>query len=149
MLSVMAGAMLYIRLAPVDVARWHLAPAAGSPTVGVQTGPQGARLVVEFEAATAAEVLARLDSFAMITPRTRRIAGSAESGLITWESRSAFWGFPDYTTAAATDGAGGATLRILARQRFGSQDFGVNAARLTAWLHLLRGDSAPVDSLSQ
>jgi Protein of unknown function (DUF1499) len=147
--ALVAGVMACIRLAPVDVARWHLAPEGGDqPTDGVQRVRGGASLVTVFEATPAAEVLARLDAMALITPHTRRIAGAPEAGLITWETRSAFWGFPDYTTAEAKDGAKGATLRLFARQRFGSNDYGVNAARLVGWLQLLRVSSAAEDNAS-
>ena len=47
------------------------------------------------------DVLARLDAIALQTPRTMRLDGSPEDGLITWVTRSAVFGFPDYTTAAA------------------------------------------------
>jgi len=77
-----------------------------------------------------AAALARLDAIAMASPRTRRLAGSPAEGRITWISRSRLWGFPDYTTAEATPGR----LVIHARQRFGSDDWGVNAARLQDWL---------------
>jgi hypothetical protein len=45
--------------------------------------------------------LARLDEIALATPRTTRLAGSPDEGRITWITRSALWGFPDYTTAQA------------------------------------------------
>jgi uncharacterized protein (DUF1499 family) len=70
----------------------------------------------------------------MATPRTRRIAGSLEEGMITWETRSRLWAFPDYTTARARAEGGQTLLDITARSRFGQYDYGVNAARLRAWL---------------
>lgn len=148
LVALMVGIMGYIRLSPPDVARWHVALGEAVRSDGVQVLPGGARATVMFADQTAGQVLARLDAIALATPRTRRIAGSPESGLITWETRSAFWGFPDYTTAAATATAQGATLDLLARLRFGRDDFGVNAARLTAWLHLLRADSAAAAGIS-
>lgn len=149
LLALMAGVMGFIRLAPVDVARWHQVPVGGDqPMDAVQRVPGGGALVTVFKATTGSEVLARLDAIAQTTPHTRRIAGAPETGLITWETRSAFWGFPDYTTAEAKDGPAGVTLRLFARQRFGSVDFGVNAARLTDWLQLLRATSGPVNSIS-
>ena len=50
-------------------------------------------------------------------------------------------GYPDYTTVQADPVPGGARLIIDARQRFGRGDFGVNAARIRAWLAhpLLKG----------
>lgn len=79
------------------------------------------------------DLLARLDAVALATPRTRRLAGSVAEGRITWITRSALWGFPDYTTAEVRpDG-----LYVHARLRFGSEDMGVNAARLRDWLSRL------------
>ena len=150
LLAVMAAAMAFIRLSPTDLARWHVPPQVGDGQVtdGPQSMPGGAYTATVFESETAAELLTRLDGLVLVMAQTRRVAGSPETGLITWETRSAFWGFPDYTTAEAIDGATGASLRLVARQRFGNADFGVNAARLAALLLLLRAASAPVDSLS-
>ena len=121
----------YVRLAPSDPGRWHVAPMAEGP-VGevVVAGLNRATLRLAPEAGAAAELLARLDAVALATPRTTRLAGSVEEGRITWVTRSAAWGFPDFTTAEA--GADG--LAVEARSRFGQSDMGVNAARLTDWL---------------
>ena len=75
-------------------------------------------------------MLGKLEARALATPRTRLIAGSAEEGLLTFQTRSLLWGFPDYTTASVTDG----TLVIYGRLRFGRSDIGVNKARILGWL---------------
>jgi hypothetical protein len=54
--------------------------------------------------------------------------------MITWVTRSAVLGFPDYTTAAARAEGSATALALHARLRFGRGDFGVNAARLRHWL---------------
>lgn len=128
-----AGGAAYVRLAPDDPARWHVAPPlaaleTGGATGTVQEVPGGA--AVQIAAADPAAALSRLDAIAMASPRTRRLAGSVAEGRITWISRSLIWGFPDYTTAQITPGG----LAIHARQRFGANDWGVNAARLRGWL---------------
>ncbi len=56
--------------------------------------------------------------------------------------RSRVFGFPDYLTvkAVAVDsnaGEGGAGLIIWSRARYGRSDFGVNQARVEAWLAAL------------
>lgn len=81
----------------------------------VQAGPDG---------------LARLDKVARATARTRVLAGSVEEGMVTYITRSAVIGFPDYTTVRQE----GDTLTLFARLRFGRSDFGVNAKRADAWL---------------
>lgn len=128
-----AGGAAYVRLAPDDPVRWHVAPRLAVLEKGGATGavlgvPGGA--AVQIAAADPAAALSRLDAIAMASPRTRRLAGSVAEGRITWVSRSRVWGFPDYTTAQITPGG----LAIHARQRYGADDWGVNAARLRDWL---------------
>jgi hypothetical protein len=136
---ILVGGMAYIRLAPSDPTQWHQAigavgELAGGPvnTVHQLTGGAVARVVLD--GVPAPQILARLDAIARETPRTIRLAGSPEDGRITWVTRSAMFGFPDYTTAEiVTDGPEGA-VDLFARQRFGAADFGVNSARLRDWL---------------
>jgi hypothetical protein len=132
------GVLAYVRLAPSDPAVWNTDPresysfASDAPS-GEVVALLGAA-ALQIEAADPAETLRRLDSIALDTPGTQRLAGSPEEGRITWITRSKLWGFPDYTTAeAGPDG-----VFVFARLRFGKSDLGVNAARLTAWLAELR-----------
>lgn len=111
----------YIRLAPSDPARWHVAPEGAERDL-----PGGVVRIVE----TGPDGLARLDSIASATPRTRVLAGSVSDGMITYITRTKVFGFPDYTTAQQD----GDTLRIHGRLRFGRKDFGVNKARVDGWL---------------
>jgi uncharacterized protein (DUF1499 family) len=129
LLAAVVAFALYVRLAPSDPARWHVAPVADGPAGQVQVAGLN-RATLRLAAAAPADLLARLDAVAMATPRTIRLAGSVAEGRITWVTRSALWGFPDYTTAELRpDG-----LAIAARSRFGQGDLGVNAARLGDWL---------------
>jgi uncharacterized protein (DUF1499 family) len=127
---------LYVRLAPSDPGRWHASPGADGPAGEVVVaGLNRATLRLGPEAGALADLLARLDAVALETPHTVRLAGSVEEGRITWVTRSALWGFPDYTTAEVLpDG-----LYIEARSRFGQGDNGVNAARLRDWQSRLLG----------
>ncbi|WP_372573162.1 DUF1499 domain-containing protein [Ruegeria jejuensis] len=112
----------YIRLAPSDVTEWHVAPIGdsdadtrGSVLRVLQTGP---------------EALKQFDEVARADPATKVLAGSLDQGMISYITRSKVFGFPDYTTAHQQ----GETLRIYARLRFGRSDFGVNRARVEAWI---------------
>ncbi|MDW4548674.1 DUF1499 domain-containing protein [Defluviimonas sp. D31] len=127
LLALLVGAGLaWIRLAPSDPARWHVDPA-------VPGEPDGARATLSLPGQGPAETLARLDAIARAAARTVRLAGSPEEGRITWITRSAVFGFPDYTTAQAVRNGADVDLTLHARQRFGRRDFGVNAARLRDW----------------
>lgn len=123
----LAAAALWVRLAPTDPARWHTDPLLG-------TTARNAFAVTVFDPRPAAAALAALDGVALASPRTRRVAGSVAEGRITWITRSALWGFPDFTTAAAVPDGQGTLLAIFARSRFGVADWGVNGRRVTGWL---------------
>lgn len=129
-LIVLGGFAAYVRLAPSDPARWNADPTQafagvqGPNDIVTQTNGAVVRIPVSDG------LLARFDAIAMATPHTTRLAGSVDQTRITWVTRSALWGFPDYTTAQINaDG-----LYIHARLRFGKSDLGVNAARLSDWL---------------
>ncbi len=151
-LVLLFGAVAFVRLAPSDPAAWNVAPAGLVPetagwsaldrdppaqTNGPVAMPGGAYALVQMTGSTAAEVLRQLDTVARATPRTVLLAGEPEQGLMTWVTRSAIWGFPDYTTAQAVQDGPQVSVAIVARQRFGSDDLGVNAARISAWLAAL------------
>lgn len=112
------GTAVYARLAPVDPTRWH-APVTATADRDL---PGGAVRVVAGDAARLAAVNAAL----LALPRTRVLAGSVAEGRITYITRSALFGFPDFTTVDFVDGE----LRLFARLRFGLSDLGVNRRRL-------------------
>lgn len=134
-LAAVAGMLAYVRLAPSDPQRWHVDLAAGGAPAHAHVFciRPGSRYA---SAADPKALLAQLDGIAMATPRTVRLAGSAQEGRITWVTRSAVMGFPDYTTAQVMEGPG---LCVAGRQRFGSQDWGVNARRIGGWMQELLG----------
>lgn len=139
-LAALVAFAAYVRLAPSDPARWDVSPSVSGWDQGgawdeVVAMEGGASLRLSTAVGAPDVLLARLDAIALATPRTQRLAGSVEAGRITWITRSALWGFPDYTTAEARpDG-----LYILSRLRFGRSDMGVNAARLKGWQASLTG----------
>lgn len=119
-IAVLAILVGYVRLAPSDPAVWHGIPEAEAElSSGVYRvmdgGPDG---------------LARLADVALGTPRTTLLAGSVGTGMMTFVTRSRFWGFPDYTTVSQQ----GDQLKIFARQRFGRSDLGVNKDRIDRWI---------------
>ncbi len=128
-LLLVAGVILigaYVRLAPSDPTKWHVAPIAeadrdlpGGVIRVVEAGPDG---------------LEKFDAIARAAPRTSVLAGSVDDGMITYVTRSRVIGFPDYTTVQQD----GDTLRIHGRLRFGRSDFGVNRDRVDGWLGALQ-----------
>jgi hypothetical protein len=136
-----AGFTAYVRIAPIDAALIQVDP----ETAGVAGGegrfivrPKGGDVAAPVFSETPEALLARFSAIALATPRTKIIAGSLAERRITYVTRSAFWGFPDYTTVAALPVSGGATLAIYARLRFGGSDLGVNKARVLSWLDALQ-----------
>jgi Protein of unknown function (DUF1499) len=131
------GGMAYVRLAPSDPARWHIDLAA--PDLNIEPGiafclRPGDRYMPADQDMNA--LLERLDQVALSTPRTKRVAGAVVEGRITWVTRTAVLGFPDYTTAQVMPGPG---LCVVGRQRFGTRDLGVNGRRIAGWMKDLLG----------
>lgn len=122
LLALVVVGMGFIRLAPSDPARWHVAP----QVEGDRDLAGGVMRLV----ADAPNALAQFDAIARATPRTTVLAGSVDEGMITYVTRTAVMGFPDYTTVRQD----GDSLKIYARLRFGASDLGVNRARVDAWL---------------
>ncbi|WP_294221102.1 DUF1499 domain-containing protein [uncultured Shimia sp.] len=119
------GFALYVRLAPSDPARWHKEPQVAHDS---DTENSARRLVM-----SGRDGLARFHQVAVGTPRTTVLEGSVEHGMVTYVTRSNLMAYPDYTTAYQD----GDMLKIYGRSRFGRKDFGVNAARVEAWIDAL------------
>jgi uncharacterized protein (DUF1499 family) len=135
-LVALVALIAWVRLSPSHPGEWHVDLAAGTLPAHAHVfciRPDNRYGPIQGDPKA---LLARLDAIATATPRTMRLAGSAEVGRITWVTRSAVMGFPDYTTAQIMDGP---SLCIAGRQRFGSQDWGVNAARIGGWMQELLG----------
>lgn len=136
LLALAVAGDLYVRFAPADPERWHVRPEMPEPGPGdwPETGGFRAARIVD---GNPPAVLAAFDAIARATTRTRRIAGSPEEGMVTYETRSLLWGFPDYTTVAAEPAGTGTRLLVHGRLRFGQSDMGVNRARIEGWLGAL------------
>jgi hypothetical protein len=120
----------YIRLVPADPDTWHEVTAAPAP--GDYPSESGF-LAVRAVDGSASRALTRADQVIRATPRTAWFAGSLAEGRITYVTRSALWGFPDYTTVW-TEGSAAPIIAIHGRLRFGRSDTGVNRARIEGWL---------------
>ncbi|MEH6773014.1 MAG: DUF1499 domain-containing protein [Cereibacter changlensis] len=129
------GFALYVRAAPSDAPDWHVDPqtvTAHSKLNSWLIAPGGDMEPVLFDLPPD-QIAAKLEAVAAATPRTALLAG--EGFHKTWVTRSALWGFPDYTSVwLAPTEAGGTSLSLYARSRFGKGDMGVNRQRVDAWL---------------
>lgn len=77
-------------------------------------------------------------------PRVRQVASDAGRRHLVFIQHSAFFRFPDVVTVEFLPvGQTRSTLAVLSRSRYGHGDFGVNAARVQAWLVKLRAVSDP------
>lgn len=78
------------------------------------------------------------DEYVLRQPRVQRIAGTPESGWMTYVQTSERLAFPDYISVIFFDlGEGRSTLAIFSRSRIGQSDLGVNKARIDSWLEPL------------
>ena len=130
-----ASLAAYVRLAPVDPEAWHAPPDIRPGEVREEEGGFGTSVLVE---GRPANVMTRLDAIAVGTPRTRVIQGVPSDQFVTYETRSRFFGFPDYTTVLAYGEGDQTRVEIYGRLRFGRSDMGVNRERVTSWLTELR-----------
>jgi len=130
---------VWVRLAPSDAPRWHV-----DPLTVTARGARNSFLLRDGEGADGpalrlnlppAEVATRLAATAGATPRTRLLAGQGD--FVTYVTRSALWGFPDYTSIRISPDGAGSSVAVFARARFGDSDLGVNRARVEDWLRQL------------
>ena len=141
-----ASGYVVINTSSHDPARWHVDPATARPGTSRNeyfVAPRGTTAApAESETRLYPErpraLLARFDAIARAQPRTRVVAGDLDSLMITYVQRSRVFGFPDYLTVKAVVTEGGAGLIIWSRARYGRGDFGVNRARVEAWLEQFR-----------
>ena len=146
-LGIVVAAIVYVRLAPIDVDGVHAqADARGTGDYDAV----GGFLVVRQITAAPEAILSGIAQTALAGDRTKILAGSANEGMITFVTRSKLFGFPDFTTAsiipAGTVDNAGPLLMIDGRLRFGKSDLGVNKARIERWLTALGPLTVPLDS---
>ena len=145
---------LYIRFAPMTVARWQIDPGdahkSGTPndfllrpggtSIADRTGADG---VAPVYAVGFPDLARHLLAAALAEPRTTRIAGDWRLGDLTLVQRSRFLGFPDAISIQTESlGPDRSSVAIYSRSRFGHSDAGVNRARVERLLAAVAGDLA-------
>jgi len=135
--AALAG-VLFVRLAPFDAERFHKA------SFPAKIGDYGARnsfTAVRAMSTEMDEVIAKIDEVILATPRTKRMAGLPGMDVITYETRSAVMGFPDYTNVSIispdTVENDAPLIAIRGKARFGLDDLGVNEQRIRGWIDAL------------
>lgn len=128
---------VWVRVATDDVADWREDPAEimASGALNeyvVKPESEGADAVSPVYDETPESLLARVRDMALAEPRVSLLDES--DGVLTLVQRSMLMGFPDYISVRAVPVAGGAALYIHSRSRYGKSDWGVNEARISAWL---------------
>ncbi len=126
LIAIAVAGLAFIRLAPSDVSQVHKPPKVTEN----KDFKAGVKRLITSEP----DGLARLHVIILATPRTQVLAGSVDEGMVTYITRSALFGFPDYTTVQQDDDS----LKIYARLRFGRADIGVNKARVERWINALQ-----------
>ena len=129
--------LLYVRLAPMNAAAWH---ETGLPMMEPGQYPaEGSFIEQRRLDGDGRDVLARLDAIIRSSARTHAVAGSLDSGKITYVTRTKIMSFRDYTTVTLMQSPDGtaSTLQVYGRLRFGKADLGVNRARIEGWLAAL------------
>ena len=72
-------------------------------------------------------------------PRVHRVSAEKDRLHVVVIQHSFFFRFPDIITVEfLPTGNGGSTVAMLSRSRYGESDFGVNAARVGAWIAKLK-----------
>lgn len=149
-----ASAYAVINLAADDPARWNLDPAEATRTgrpndfLAAPPGVTRARADIDtgiYPVAPAA-LLERFAEVARAQPRVEQLDAAPDAppiaGVLTFIQRSPIVGFPDYISVKAVpvDSGpveSGSALIVYSRSRYGYGDFGVNRARVEAWLAAL------------
>ncbi len=140
-----AGSVGFVRLAGHDPDRWHVdplvAPTPNTPNsyrIGPPAGSLGASVEPDMPARTypvaPGDLAAAFDAVATADERVEIVAGSAESGHVTYVQRSKAMAFPDYVSVRFLEADGGSTLSVFSRARYGYRDFDVNRQRVERWL---------------
>jgi len=126
----------YVRLAPANIDAIHR---ASYPTGVGDRDEAGSFHATRQFTASEPDILKAIETVILRTPRTKRVAGSIEDGMMTYETRSRIIGFPDYTTVWIGEGIenSGPFVNIRGQLRFGQYDMGVNKARVQRWLAAL------------
>lgn len=132
------AAAIYVRVAPIDAAEWHVDPEEVTPPAtsnfALLAGPTAPQIdAVPLVVAGRIEAVAQAEGAVVV-------AGSLASGFVTYVVRSKVMGFPDFVSIHLDPHEDGTRMNIFSRARYGQADLGVNTARVQRWLTAARGE---------
>ena len=135
---VIIAVAVYVRVAPVDAARWHVDPEGVTPPGSANYALVAGSSAVGIDAPALA-VAGRLQTIAE-AEGAQVLAGSLGEGFVTYIIRSRVFGFPDFVSVRLVPEDDVTRLHIFSRSRDGLSDLGVNTARVQRWLTAARGE---------
>ncbi|GEM_PF-295490 len=136
------AAALFVRFAPVSVARWHVDPV----TTPVPNTPNFARLLPDSASRPSpvygldiGKLIHEFDRAITSMSRVRRLTDSENGRLVSYEIRSKIMRYPDYLSVRFIElDQDRSTFAVLSRSRFGYGDGGVNRRRLRDLVRALK-----------
>ena len=130
-LAVLAAGV-WFRLVPMTSAQWHEVPSdvtpPSSPNFALRVGTDAPVFT------QSPDVIADLLTSVAQDAGAKIIAGSPQSGHVSYVVRSRIMGFPDAISIRLMPEGAGTKLEIFSRSRYGYSDLSVNAARVAAWI---------------
>lgn len=129
----LAALLGYNTLTGPDPARWHRPVRLPASVPGDWPLPNG-HLAAVLTGLPPGAALDRVAGIVAATPRTRLLAGDPDAGRMTFVTATPALRFRDFATVEAIPRGAGTLVAIFARSELGGSDFGVNRARVRAWL---------------
>lgn len=133
------AAAIYVRMAPVDAAQWHVDPEEVTPPASRNFALLAGAEAIAIDAPAFA-VAGRLQAVAE-AEGAQVIAGNLGEGHVTYVVRSRIMGYPDFVSLRLVPEDDTTRLHIFSRSRYGESDLGVNTARVQRWLTAARGEA--------
>lgn len=130
----------YVRLAPIDLAEWHVDPDTVTPPTSPNFSLLAGASAVGIHAPALA-VAGRLQSIAD-AEGAQVVAGSLGEGFVTYVDRSRIMGFADFISIRLVSEDDITRLHIFSRARYGYSDLGANTARVQRWLTAARDEES-------
>lgn len=132
------AAAIYVRVAPVDAAAWHVDPEEATPPPTPNFILLAGNEAVTIDAPSLS-VAGRLQAVAE-AEGAEVIGGAIGEGFVTYMVRSRIMGYPDFISLRLVPEDDTTRLHIFSRSRYGQSDLGVNTARVQRWLTAARGE---------